>query len=184
MRSWRDGVTARQRGSERKASRVSRSASIEIGKEDMHFSAAHFTIFSATERENLHGHDFFVAATVTGPVDDGGLCFDYNALKTRLRALCERLDETVLLPAESPHLGIDAQTDRVTVAFADERLAFLPRDVKILPVRNITVEELSAWFVAQLTADDGFLALPIDSLHLRVSSGPGQWAGTTWQQAA
>ena len=107
----------------------------------MHFSAAHFTIFSATERENLHGHDFFVAVTVTGPVDDGGLCFDYNALKTRLRALCERLDETVLLPAESPHLGIDAQTDRVTVAFADERLAFLPRDVKILrcatsPLKN------------------------------------------------
>ena len=161
-----------------------RTTSIEIGKEDMHFSAAHFTIFSATERENLHGHNFFVAATVSAPVGDDGLCFDYNALKTRLRALCKRLDETVLLPADSPHLNIDAQHDCVTVAFANERLAFLPRDILLLPVRNITVEELSAWFVAELTADEGFLALPIDSLNLRVSSGPGQWAGTMWEQAA
>ena len=160
-----------------------RSVTLEIGKEDMHFSAAHFTIFSATKRENLHGHDFFVAATVTAPVGDDGLCFDYNALKTRLRALCKKLDEAVLLPADSPHLDIDAQRDCITVAFADERLAFLPRDVLLLPVRNITVEELSAWFVAELAADEGFLALPIDSLDLRVSSGPGQWAGTTWEQA-
>lgn len=149
----------------------------------MHFSAAHFTIFSATERENLHGHDFFVAATASGPVGDGGLGFDYNALKTLLRALCQRLDETVLLPSESPHLAIDAQTDCVTATFGGERLAFLPRDVTVLPVRNITIEELSAWFVAELTADEGFLALPVESLQLRVSSGPGQWAGATWEQA-
>lgn len=160
-----------------------RSASIEIGKEDMHFSAAHFTIFSATARENLHGHDFFVAATITGPVGDDGLCFDYGALKSRLRALCAELDETMLLPAQSPHLAIDAQRDHVAVAFADERLAFLPRDVTLLPVRNISVEELSAWFVARLTADEGFGSLPIDSLNLRVSSGPGQWAATTWAPA-
>ena len=161
-----------------------RSATIEIDKEDIHFSAAHFTIFSATERENLHGHDFFVAATASGPVGANGLGFDYNALKTLLRTLCKRLDETVLLPGESPHLAVDARTDCVTATFADERLAFLPRDVTILPVRNITIEELSAWLVAELAADERFLALPVESLRLRVSSGPGQWAGATWEQAA
>ena len=156
---------------------------IEIAKEDMHFSAAHFTVFSATRRENLHGHNFFVEATVDGPVDDNGLGFDYNSVKSRLRELCKELDEIVLLPAASPHLVIDADDDYVTVSFAGERLPFLRRDVKLLPVRNITVEELARWFITELTSDADFAKLPIDSLNLRVSSGPGQWAHSTWPTA-
>jgi hypothetical protein len=38
---------------------------IEIQKEYLHFSAAHFTIFSATVRENLHGHNFHVGAQLS-----------------------------------------------------------------------------------------------------------------------
>ena len=156
---------------------------IEIGKEDMHFSAAHFTIFSASERENLHGHNFFVAATAVGAVGADGLCFDYNAVKSRLRALCKALDEIVLLPADSPHLTFAESNDYITVTFGNERLPFLRRDVKLLPVRNVTVEELARYFVDQLAADQGFRTLPIDSLQLRVSSGPGQWASATWAPA-
>ena len=147
----------------------------------MHFSAAHFTVFSAGERENLHGHDFYVAATATGPIDAGGLCFDYNRLKSRLRALCTELDETVLLPTRSPHLRVRAEADACHVAFGSERLRFLRRDVKLLPVRNVTVEELAHWLLAELTATEGFAELPIETLELRVSSGPGQWAGATWE---
>ena len=161
---------------------TARRASIELGKEDMHFSAAHFTVFSANERENLHGHNFFVAATATGPIDANGLCFDYNALKTRLRTLCDSLDETLLLPADSPHLDIDAGANELRVRFGGESLRFLRRDVKLLAVRNITVEELAHWFMAALTADQGFAALAIDSLEIRVSSGPGQWAEASWQR--
>ena len=156
-------------------------ASISIAKEDMHFSAAHFTVFSASERENLHGHDFYVAATATGPIAADGLCFDYNRLKSCLRALCTQLDETVLLPTRSPHLEIRTETDACHVAFGDERLRFLPRDVKLLPVRNVTVEELAHWLLGELTAGEGFAELPIETLELRVSSGPGQWAGATWE---
>lgn len=148
----------------------------------MHFSAAHFTIFSASERENLHGHNFFVAADAVGRIGEDGLCFDYNALKLRLRALCEALDEIVLLPTRSPHLTVAEGDDDVIVTFAGERLSFLRRDVKLLPLRNVTVEELAQYFVNELAADRGFLDLSIDSLQLRVSSGPGQWAQATWER--
>ena len=158
-----------------------RRASIEIAKEDMHFAAAHFTVFSATRRENLHGHNFFVTATLDGPIDDGGLCFDYNIVKSKLRELCDSLDEVVLLPTESPYLDIEQDDDYVTVAFGDERLPFLRRDVKLLAVRNVTVEELAHWFVAQLTVSPEFAKLPVDALDLRVSSGPGQWARSAWR---
>ena len=158
-----------------------RRTSIEIAKEDMHFAAAHFTVFSATRRENLHGHTFFVTATLEGPIGDGGLCFDYNIVKSKLRKLCASLDEVVLLPTESPYLDIEESDDCVTVAFGDERLPFLRRDVKLLTVRNVSVEELAHWFVAQLTASADFAKLPVDSLDLRVSSGPGQWARSRWR---
>ena len=160
-----------------------RRALIELAKEDMHFSAAHFTIFSAVERENLHGHNFFLEARVSSPIDANGLCFDYTALKTRLRALCDSLDETLLLAALSPHLDIDEEPDGIVVAFADETLRFKRRDVKLLPIRNVTVEELAHWFASTLADDAGVASLPVDDLTVRVSSGPGQWAEATWSQS-
>ena len=48
---------------------------IDILKEDIKFSAAHFTVFSATERERLHGHNFHVGLSVTAPVGSNGMCF-------------------------------------------------------------------------------------------------------------
>ena len=130
----------------------------------------------------MHGHNFFVAADAVGRIGEDGLCFDYNALKLRLRALCEALDEIVLLPTRSPHLTVAEGDDDVIVTFAGERLSFLRRDVKLLPLRNVTVEELAQYFVNELAADRGFLDLSIDSLQLRVSSGPGQWAQATWER--
>ena len=147
----------------------------------MHFSAAHFTIFSANRRENLHGHNFFVQARAGGPIDANGLCFDYTLLKDRLRTLCDSLDETLLLAAQSPHLTIQRKPDEVVVAFGDEKLRFPPRDVKLLPIRNVTVEELAHWFTDSLTSDEGFASLPVEMLTVRLSSGPGQWAETTWR---
>ena len=153
---------------------------ISISKDYLHFSAAHFTIFSATERENLHGHNFFVEAEATGAIADDGLCFDYNALKQLLKGLCDQLDETTLLPLRSPHLDIDQGEASVIARFGDERLEFLPRDVTLLDVRNVTVEELAHWFLRQLRAGGQFERLPIDEITLRASSGPGQWASAHW----
>ena len=72
---------------------MERLTTIEIAKEYLHFSAAHFTIFSATNRERLHGHNFFVAANITAVVLDNGMCFNYCQLKDDLRELCSALDE-------------------------------------------------------------------------------------------
>lgn len=153
-----------------------RITTIEISKDYLHFNSAHFTIFSATEREDLHGHTFHVRAFVTSPVDENGLAFDYNIVKERLKSLCDELDEKVLLPEHSPHLKLE-QTDEYLIAcYSDERLPFLPRDVRTLPVRNITVEELAPWFLTGLEADPLIAAQNITRLELQVSSGSGQWA--------
>jgi 6-pyruvoyltetrahydropterin/6-carboxytetrahydropterin synthase len=157
-------------------------ATIEISKDYLHFNAAHFTLFSATEREDLHGHTFYVAATVTSPVGDDGLAFDYNLFKNALKALCDELDEKVLLPSLSPYLDLEQDDGYLVARFADERIPFLPRDVLTLPVRNITVEELAPWLLDRLRAEPGVASLDLDRLELRVSSGPGQWAAARWSR--
>lgn len=159
---------------------MSEEISIDIEKEYLHFSAAHFTVFSATERENLHGHNFQVEATLRGRIGDDGLCFDYNIVKARLKTLCDDLDEVVLLPGRCPHLEIRTAGEYTVAEFNDERLPFLHRDVKVLPVRNITVEELARWLIGELTADDTIAALPVSDIELRVASGAGQWARAAW----
>ena len=93
-------------------------------------------------------------------------------MKQILKELCDQLDETTLLPARSPHLDIEQGKAGVFVRFGDERLEFLRRDVTVLDVRNVTVEELAHWFLRQLRADEGFRRLPIDEITLRASSGP------------
>ena len=155
--------------------------SIDIAKDYLHFGAAHFTIFSATERENLHGHNFFVTAKMDCSIGDDGLAFDYNIVKQELKKLCDGLDEKVLLPERSPHLTLVQDDGYVIAQFNGERIPFLPRDVLTLPVRNITVEELAAHFLATLLATPAIAALPLLSMEIRVSSGPGQWAGASWR---
>lgn len=149
---------------------------IEITKEALHFAAAHFTLFSATERENLHGHNFYVALEIEAEVGEDGLAFDYNIVKTALKTLCDGLDEHTLLPERSPHLRIERDGDYVVALFNGERIPFLSRDVRTLPVANITVEALAAWFLEQLKTGPAIKPLAIHRLVVKVSSGPGQWA--------
>jgi len=154
---------------------------IEISKEYLHFAAAHFTIFSATQRENLHGHNFQVQAHAHTWINADGLAFDYNLLKTRLKTLCDALDEKTLLPEQSPYLKIQVEDEYVIALYANERIPFLPRDVLPLPVRNITVEELARWLLQELMSDKTLHELDIARVDLRVSSGTGQWACCSWQ---
>ncbi|ESQ17315.1 MAG TPA: 6-pyruvoyl tetrahydropterin synthase [Chromatiaceae bacterium] len=155
------------------AERITR---IEISKQYLGFSAGHFTIFSATRRENLHGHNFAVRCAVTAVVGADGLIFDYGILKRTLKSLCDELDERVLLPEASPHLQIERDAGLVFARLADERIPFLERDVLLLPIRNTTIEELAAFLLEQLSIHPDLGERGIRGMELGVSSGDGQWA--------
>ncbi|MDG1125810.1 MAG: 6-carboxytetrahydropterin synthase [Pseudomonadales bacterium] len=159
------------------------NTTIEISKEYLHFAAAHFTLFSATERENLHGHNFQVTLDADAPMQDDGLTFDYNILKKAVKQLCDQLDEQVLMPTRSPYLEIDEQDDYTYVVFNGERIPFLQRDLTLLPIRNITVEELAQYLLAKLLEREDIKALDIDNMLLRCASGEGQWASAKWSSA-
>ncbi len=158
-----------------------RLTTIHIDKESHKFSAAHFTIFSATERERLHGHNFSVSAKIVAPVDDNGLTGDYAVYKQQIKKLCDALDEYTLIPEQSLYLSIDQQGDYYKVSHHNDVMLLLKADTLLLPVRNTTVEDLSHYLLHGLLEDKPFLAAQdIREIEVMVSSGPGQTGSSKW----
>ncbi|MFV8753813.1 6-pyruvoyl trahydropterin synthase family protein [Nannocystaceae bacterium ST9] len=155
---------------------------IDLFKEEMKFSAGHFTIFSADQRENLHGHNFTVQVSLTGEVDDNGMLADYGRYKRLIIQSCQRWNETFMLPGESPHLKIERdEAGDIVARFAGETLRFLARDVTILPIRNVTLEELARHFGELLIgAGDQLRSDRVSSVRVKCSSGPGQLCSWSW----
>jgi 6-pyruvoyltetrahydropterin/6-carboxytetrahydropterin synthase len=162
---------------------MERLTTIHIDKQSHKFSAAHFTVFSATERERLHGHNFAVAVRLVAPVDDNGLTGDYAVYKQQVKKVCDTLDEYTLIPAQSPYLSIDEEGDYFRVRHHQDVLLLLKKDTLLLPVRNTTVEDLSYHLLERLVEDKAFLdQQDIREIEVMVSSGPGQTGSSLWQR--
>lgn len=159
-----------------------RLSTIELFKEDMNFSAGHFAIFSPTQRENLHGHNYNVYFSCTTIIEDEGMSFDYRFYKNKLRKLCDSLNETVLMPGKCKYLQIEEASDYYHVHFNGEKIIFLKRDLKILPVTNITVEELSNYLLAKVLDKNELDKNKIQEVRIKVFSGPGQCGSASWSR--
>ncbi|MFY9658753.1 MAG: 6-carboxytetrahydropterin synthase [Methylocystis sp.] len=159
------------------------STTIELAKENFKFSSGHFTIFSAEDRENFHGHNFTAAVELDIMVSADGMSVDYGMAKCEIERLCSSLDEYFLLPERSPYLKVVRANGKVIAQFGDETLVFLERDVRILPLANVTVEELAKYFCHELhsifCAQAG---LPIVRIKVKIGSGPGQSGSREWKQ--
>lgn len=160
---------------------VTRQTIVEIHKDEISFSAGHFTIFSATDREDLHGHNYNVSIALQTQLANDGLSFDYRFYKAKLLDLAKQLDRRFLLPAHSPHLKIEETDDMWLAHFNHSRIPFLKRDALILPISNVTIEELSYWFLQQLIEDkDQLKKHSIEAITVKVYNGPGQSGSSQW----
>lgn len=158
-----------------------RVASLEIHKDEFSFSAGHFTIFSATEREQLHGHNYYVSVAFKKLISANGLSFDYRHYKKKMLLLCEQLDRRFLLPSESPYLLLKEENEYLTAYFNQKKLPFLKDDVVVLPLTNITIEELSHWFLQKLLENSQEIeGHGIIGMMVKVYNGPGQSGGASW----
>jgi 6-pyruvoyltetrahydropterin/6-carboxytetrahydropterin synthase len=162
---------------------MSRLVTLEFYPETFSFSAGHFTVFSATERERLHGHNYSVAATIAARIQEPGITFNYLVFKKRLLALCEQLDRHFLIAEKSPYLKIVARDNYYDVTFGEDEMSFLKKDALILPVENTTLEDLSKWIAEQLVADSTFIRdNHIEQLTIKVFNGPEQSAAFSWHR--
>lgn len=154
---------------------------LEFYAGELQFCAGHFTIFSKTARERLHGHNYYLEASVAAAVDQPGITFDYRLFTDRLKALCDYLDARFLLPTESPYLTIEEEASYFHVTFDGKRMSLLAEDVLLLPLANITLEELSQWFVDQLVKEKLFIEEhQISEITIKVYNSPEHCAVAMW----
>jgi 6-pyruvoyltetrahydropterin/6-carboxytetrahydropterin synthase len=158
---------------------MQRLTTLYIDKESHKFSAAHYTIFSARERERLHGHNYSISARIVAPVGENGFSADYNVYKSRLKSLCDSLDEYMLLAGDSPFQTIEEDGACYRVTFAGVDMSFLKSDTLVLPILNATVEEFSHYLLTRLLQESE--GEDLREIELCVASGPGQRACSLWR---
>jgi len=117
---------------------------LKIAKEDLKFSAAHFTLFPDGSGELLHGHNYSVSIAISGTeLDEAGLLVDIAALKKHVRSLCKSYDERTLIPTESPWLKVEVTSEQIEVRFGKSLYSLPRKDVVLLPLANLTMELLA-----------------------------------------
>ncbi len=120
--------------------------SIEVHKDYLKFSAAHFLIFPDGTAERLHGHNYRVRLEADTELDEHGLVINFQVIKPILRKLVDELNEHLLLPGKHPVLTINARDDGLTEVRYQERYYVIPSDeVIVLPIGNTSVENLAGW---------------------------------------
>jgi hypothetical protein len=84
----------------------------------------------------------------------------------------------MLLPEFSPFQTLETVGDEIHATFAGKVLKFPVDETRILPIANVTVEELSHLLLSELLAaeDDPDLV----EVELTVSSGSGQAGSAIW----
>jgi len=154
------------------AARDAQTATLELARSDLGFSAAHFGVIDG-RAERLHGHNYRVSLRVRGAVRKDGSVIDFSVLKQLLRAACAELDERMLVPGAAPDVSVDEDGDAVTVRHQDRRYVFPAADVRLLPIVNTTCECLAAYLLDVLRSGLGHWPV---RLEVRVEEIPGQGA--------
>jgi 6-pyruvoyltetrahydropterin/6-carboxytetrahydropterin synthase len=125
---------------------------VRVEKDNTVFCAGHFITYEGHLCEPLHGHNYRVAAGVEGPVDENFYVFDFTRLKRVLKAIVDRLDHRMLLPAESLRIKLERTGQEVVASYKDKRYVFPASDVVLLPIPNTTAEMLARWIAGEIKA--------------------------------
>ncbi|MCH9652875.1 MAG: 6-pyruvoyl tetrahydropterin synthase family protein [Planctomycetes bacterium] len=150
---------------------------VRVTKDHLVFSAAHFITFNGNICERLHGHNWRVAAELTGPLDENGYVFDFIALRDQLQKTVDTLDHRVLLPTQHQKIKVSEEHDEIQATFEKRRWVFPKEDCILLPLENTTAELIARWIGQQLLTVIGSDASnQIESVQIEVEENFGQWA--------
>ena len=159
--------------SEKTSKRVFR---VQLEKDTMVFSAAHFITFNGNLCESIHGHNYAVKAEVVGQLDENGYVCDFIALRDGLAEIVATMDHKVVLPAKHPMIKVVDDGKEVLVTFEQKRWVFPSEDCKILPIANTTAELMAGYIADELKAKTKEkFGGQISQLIIGVDENRGQW---------
>ncbi|MCA8955484.1 MAG: 6-carboxytetrahydropterin synthase [Planctomycetes bacterium] len=153
------------------------SWSIEVHKDYLKFSAAHFLIFPDGTAERLHGHNYKVYVGVHANLDDHGLVLNFKEIKPLIRELVDELDEALLIPSRHPVLTTESLPGgQLEIRYKQRRYQVPADEVRLLPINNTSAENLAGYLAHQLLerVRRDFAASALQRLEVGVEETPGQ----------
>lgn len=164
--------------------RDTKTMTLHFDEGKLKFSSGHFTIFSKTEREPLHGHNYTLNAEISLRLSEPGITFDYRIVEQKLAALCAQLNWHTLIAQRSPYLTLREDASQYHITFDQDTMSLPKKDVVMMPLDNITLETLSQWFVNELTQDTMFIKkFGVVSIRIITKNGPYHGSESKWEKA-
>jgi 6-pyruvoyltetrahydropterin/6-carboxytetrahydropterin synthase len=149
---------------------------VRVEKDYTVFCAGHFITYDGHECEALHGHNYRAAVALEGPLDENAYVFDFTRLKRALKAIVDRLDHRMLLPAKSALVRVAQAGAEIEATYRDKRYVFPASDVMLLPIPNTTAEMLAWWIAQELRQSLGVLPPGATAIEVEVDESFGQRA--------
>lgn len=157
---------------------------LHIRKEALKFASAHMTVFADGTKEALHGHNYTVQLTVRLLRISLKEMVPFSVFKDALKAVCDRWDEKVLIAKDCPLLSLQSQGPQETEFTLCGKRYVLPSDeLELIPVDNITTENLSAEVLRKLLAavQKSPHSATVLEMDVLVEESPGQGGSSRWE---
>ena len=158
-------------------------STLHLAKQNFKFSSAHFLIFDEKSAEMLHGHNYQVKIDLLCPNNQAsieqGYAVDFYVLKKIIKEQCDRWDEHILLPALHADMKHKKSADgkNYEINFRDRFYSFPIKETIWLPIRNTSVENLSALFAQEISQE--IFKLGVKKIRVAVEETRGQSASST-----
>ena len=148
---------------------------VQLQKEQLVFSAAHFITFAGDICECIHGHNYGVRAEVAGALDENQYVIDFIAFRDTLAEIVKRLDHHVLLPTQHSLISVVEESDEIVARFRSKRWVFPKEDCMLLPIVNTTAEKIAWWIGTEVRNRLKATTPGLDYLEVSVDENHGQW---------
>lgn len=148
---------------------------VQLQKEQLVFSAAHFITFAGDICECIHGHNYGVRAEVAGSLDENQYVIDFIAFRDTLAEIVKRLDHHVLLPTQHQLIRVVEDGEEIVTRFRSKRWVFPKEDCMLLPIVNTTAEKIAWWISTEVRNRLKATTPGLDYLEVSVDENHGQW---------
>lgn len=149
---------------------------VDLLKQQLTFSAAHFITFGNNICERLHGHNYGVRCEVVGSLEQNGYVVDFIALRDAIAKIVNQLDHHVLLATKHETIKVNTKDAEVIATFGKKRWVFPEEDCVLLPIANTTAELLAKYIGDQLIDhSEKWKSENLQRLIVGVDENQGQW---------
>ncbi|MFQ5977866.1 MAG: 6-pyruvoyl tetrahydropterin synthase family protein [Candidatus Heimdallarchaeota archaeon] len=155
--------------------------SIEQNELQYQISVAHFVI-GEDYSEAIHGHNIGISIAVFGSLDPKTkMVIDFTKLRPIAEKILDQWDHRTLIPSKSPEFAPSENNSQIEWTYRGKFYSIPSKDVVLLPIENVTVEELARLLIEDiarnlLSLDEVKRAGNVEEITVTVSEYPWQSA--------